>query len=86
MFSGQGGIFGRPLKMTPQTSPLGQAQTVLPPGPAPTPKAPTVAPAAPAQGQALPFNAAPPAPAKPTASFGGKRIPMGNPGDCPICH
>jgi hypothetical protein len=86
MFGGQGGIFGRPLKLAPTTSPLGRSQGVLPQGPAPAPKAPTVSSAAPApQGQVLPFHAAPSAPA-PAASFNSKRVPMGNPGDCPICH
>ena len=58
MFGGQGGIFGRPLKLAPTTSPLGRSQGVLPQGPAPAP----------------------------AASFNSKRVPMGNPGDCPICH
>lgn len=86
MFGGQGGIFGRPLKLAPASSPLGQPKGVLPQGPAPAQK-PTVQLASPApQGQALPFNAAPAAPAAPTPSFQSKRVPMGNPGDCPVCH
>lgn len=90
MFGGQG-IFGRSVKMVPQNSPLGQGQSLLPPQQGlqvsplgqvqpqvqPQPQLQGPAPAAPAQ--KAPYNPQP-------ASFPPKRIPMGNKGDCPICH
>lgn len=82
-----GSFFGQPVKLNQPGAPLGRAMEVPPPG---QPMATQPARYAPRVGGSVKTpggTAQAPAPMKaPAASFPPKHIPMGNKGDCPICH